>query len=489
MPRVCSCVVMNESKVANLGFSYKEFPTVDQTDLFESICSRFLQNNPNSHIVVHCTHGFNRTGFMICSYLVKQEDWCIEAALAAFEKSRPPGIYKQDYIDELFTRYGDIEDRILAPPKPDWTNEDLEYNDDEQVSNHIASTSGRGGGGPCGDPVLESINGISFSLPAERIKELQRICSHMCKFNRKGFPGSQPVSLSHENLHFLQKEEYMVSWKADGARYMMLILGPDDMFFFDRDYRVAQVFNLQFFRKNSTEFIGDTMLDGEMVIDNFQGENWPRFLIYDVVYCDGQDVSELNFRERLNVIFKNIILPRENAKRSGRIDRTKEPIGIRMKDFFELKDTHKFFATKFQKALAHEIDGLIFQPVKMGYIAGRCDEVLKWKPSTHNSVDFRLKITKETRPGMVEPYIGQLFVGNQDFSFANIKVTKELRNLNNKIIECRFNMQKRQWEFMRERTDKSYPNAYKTAVNVCESIFHPITKDYLLHYISVNAHR
>lgn len=32
---------------------------------------------------------------------------------------RPPGIYKQDYIVELFQRYSD-EEPILAPELPDW---------------------------------------------------------------------------------------------------------------------------------------------------------------------------------------------------------------------------------------------------------------------------------------------------------------------------------------------------------------------------------
>ena len=35
-------------------------------------------------------------------------------------QSRPPGIYKQDYLDELFRRYGDPEDTPSAPPLPQW---------------------------------------------------------------------------------------------------------------------------------------------------------------------------------------------------------------------------------------------------------------------------------------------------------------------------------------------------------------------------------
>jgi mRNA-capping enzyme len=42
-------------------------------------------------------------------------------------------------------------------------------------------------------------------------------------------------------------------------------------------------------------------------------------------------------------------------------------------------------------------------------------------------------------------------------------VTKVLKGLDKKIIECSWDYKKNQWSFMRERTDKSFPNAYSTA--------------------------
>ena len=36
---------------------------------------------------------------------------------------------------------------------------------------------------------------------------------------------------------------------------------------------------------------------------------------------------------------------------------------------------------------------------------------------------------------------------------------------------------------MRERTDKSFPNAYSTAIAVMKSITHPVTECILLQYI------
>jgi len=54
--------------------------------------------------------------------VITGERFCcsIEAALSVFSQMRPPGIYKQDYLDELFTRYGEHDDTPSAPSLPDW---------------------------------------------------------------------------------------------------------------------------------------------------------------------------------------------------------------------------------------------------------------------------------------------------------------------------------------------------------------------------------
>jgi hypothetical protein len=51
-------------------------------------------------ILVHCTHGFNRTGAMLVHYAMRQpQRWPdLTAALAEFARCRSGGIYKEDYI-------------------------------------------------------------------------------------------------------------------------------------------------------------------------------------------------------------------------------------------------------------------------------------------------------------------------------------------------------------------------------------------------------
>lgn len=64
----------------------------------------------------------------------------VEAAVAAFTQARSPGIYKGEYLKELFRRYGDVEDAPPPPTLPEWCFED----DDEEVDddgNSVAQAS------------------------------------------------------------------------------------------------------------------------------------------------------------------------------------------------------------------------------------------------------------------------------------------------------------------------------------------------------------
>lgn len=69
---------------------------------------------------------------------------------------------------------------------------------------------------------------------------------------------------------------------------------------------------------------------------------------------------------------------------------------------------------------------------------------------------------------MVPRKMGYLYVGQLERPFAKMRFTKTLKDLDNKIIECKF--ENNQWMFMRERTDKSFPNSYTTAAGMLLNI-------------------
>jgi mRNA-capping enzyme len=480
---------------------HSECPNVEQTRLFISICQTFLSKNPQQIIAIHCTHGFNRTGFLISAYLCEVFDWSIDAAVSTFSACRPPGIYKESYLKELFSRYGDVEDAPPAPPLPAWNFEEEEESEGLDDDGNDLEAGQSNGNQSSQQPTrrrrgkefekkdakfMEGVPGVVLVTDPTKRSFIQQKIQDMCNWSSSGFPGSQPVSMSVNNIILLQQKPYKVSWKADGTRYMMLIDGKDEVYFTDRDNSIFKVVDgCPTFprRKTPHEHVNDTLLDGEMVVDVVDHVPYPRYLAYDIVKFEGIDVGGTHFDRRAFCINKEIIGPREQAKKEGRIDRTLESFSVRFKDFWDLQHTHTLFSERFQCKLGHEVDGLIFQPVPDAYKPGQALDVLKWKPHTHNSIDFRLKIVKEHHLGMLPETFACLFAGRHSMPFVKIKATKEFRENDSKIVECTWDYDRRTWKFMRVRTDKSFPNSMETACAVFETIKTPLTKEHLLHFI------
>ncbi|XP_023615105.1 mRNA-capping enzyme isoform X5 [Myotis lucifugus] len=444
-----------------------ECPTTENTETFIRLCERFNERSPPELIGVHCTHGFNRTGFLICAFLVEKMDWSIEAAVATFAQARPPGIYKGDYLKELFRRYGDIEEAPAPPVLPDWCFEDDEEEDEDEDGKKEPEPGSSASFGKrrkerlkLGAIFLEGITvkGVTQVTTQPKLGEVQQKCRQFCGWEGSGFPGAQPVSMDKQNIKLLEQNPYKVSWKADGTRYMMLIDGTNEVFMIDRDNSVFHVSNLEFpFRKDLRIHLSNTLLDGEMIIDKVNGQAVPRYLIYDIIKFNAQPVGDCDFNVRLQCIEREIINPRHEKMKTGLIDKTQEPFSVRNKPFFDIYTSRK------------------------KYRPGRCDDILKWKPPSLNSVDFRLKITRMGGEGLLPQNVGLLYVGGYERPFAQIKVTKDLKQYDNKIIECKF--ENNSWVFMRQRTDKSFPNAYNTAMAVCNSISNPVTKEILFEFI------
>ena len=78
---VCECMVHTHT---HCDCRFGEAPTPQQVEDFNRLATHFFEQHPMEVIGVHCTHGYNRTGFLIISYLVEVQDWSLEAAVAAF---------------------------------------------------------------------------------------------------------------------------------------------------------------------------------------------------------------------------------------------------------------------------------------------------------------------------------------------------------------------------------------------------------------------
>jgi len=441
---------------------------------------------PTGLIIVHCTHGFNRTGYMIVNYLMRSSKSSLEknflaSALERFSRVRPPGIYKDHYINDLFKYYHVRRpSSIQTPNVPSW----------------------KGGESPDASPEHEAADDQDLEKPnedwqhddpiGEEIHEDQVRCLRMasiffCKGVQDGgsnlfFPGSQPVSLDSQNMCLLEARRYYVTWKADGSRYMMLICS-DGAYLINRAFAITRV-QLRFPTDKGTPH-HMTLLDGEMVVDEDMatGVRMRRFLVYDMMACNGTAVVNKEFSVRFKMIADEIIKPRNNEKAraaSGKLhyDYSKEIFSIRRKDFWQLQTTPKLLRDIIP-TMSHESDGLIFQSWTDPYKPGTCHELLKWKYASHNSVDF---IFQEGDPSLflmrrktLVPLEGARVVFPDDEDPASYY---------NKIIECRYNQEDGVWEFMRERREKDTPNAYHVYEKVLKSIRDNITEDALVDFIN-----
>ncbi|KAH9608157.1 hypothetical protein KSS87_015409 [Heliosperma pusillum] len=319
------------------------------TFVFEVAQYIFNQSDrqPKKRVFLHCTHGHNRTGYMIVHYLMRtQQATSVTEAIQKFSKVRPPGIYKQDYIDSLYAFYHESKpDLITCPSTPEWKrSSDFDLNgealpeDDDGVPYAPINEKQE-------DTVMITNDDVlGDKIPDEQEFQLRRFCLDMLKLpapgrelrrqttqiskNRKSeptvnvrvdveygvvvgcdhfisyvysrkktrahsyFPGSHPVSLDRENLQLLRQRYYYATWKADGTRYMLL-LSSDGCFLVDRNFKFRRV-QLRFPCKNMSEFHQFTLLDGEMIIDTISPEKQERrYLIYDLIAINRVSIAEL----------------------------------------------------------------------------------------------------------------------------------------------------------------------------------------------------
>uniref|UniRef100_A0AC34FAQ2 Tyrosine specific protein phosphatases domain-containing protein n=1 Tax=Panagrolaimus sp. ES5 TaxID=591445 RepID=A0AC34FAQ2_9BILA len=55
---------------------------------FYDIVEEYFSREKNKIIGVHCCHGINRTGFLICAYMVERMGFALDEAVTLFERSR-----------------------------------------------------------------------------------------------------------------------------------------------------------------------------------------------------------------------------------------------------------------------------------------------------------------------------------------------------------------------------------------------------------------
>jgi protein-tyrosine phosphatase len=68
----------------------KSIPNIECTSEVIAVADEFWSRKPEQYIAIHCAYGFNRTGFVLCCYLIEQCGLSADEALANFAEARSP---------------------------------------------------------------------------------------------------------------------------------------------------------------------------------------------------------------------------------------------------------------------------------------------------------------------------------------------------------------------------------------------------------------
>lgn len=63
----------------------------------------FHQEYPDQIVGVHCTHGINRTGYMVCRYMVERRGFSADQALKIFAEMRGYEVERDNYKQKIYS--------------------------------------------------------------------------------------------------------------------------------------------------------------------------------------------------------------------------------------------------------------------------------------------------------------------------------------------------------------------------------------------------
>ena len=96
---------------------------------FFSAVDTFSSDNDDGLIGVHCTHGLNRTGYMICRYMIEKKGFKPEDAIQTFNEARGHKQERENYLEDLKTKAW--ENRLSETPQK---HDDFNHRDNSSSS-------------------------------------------------------------------------------------------------------------------------------------------------------------------------------------------------------------------------------------------------------------------------------------------------------------------------------------------------------------------
>jgi hypothetical protein len=389
----------------------------------------------------------------------------------------------------------------------------------------------------CCTALLSGVQGTAFPVAHAEIQQVLAGYAELVKPDKKlpltrWFVGPQSVALQPHNLNskslkqtlafsgedeelpdvlnsYDVRKNYTVTDKADGLRKLLYI-------YKERAYFVNSRMRVEFCGFPLKQ-LGNTLLDGEFIQD------LNLFAVFDAYFVNGVDVRARPFEERRSAMVSAVEI----------IAAAKPTFAIKAKTFYSSKDVFSACRLCLAAVYPYAIDGLIFTPLSLGVGMNEhskappnrtltWDKSFKWKET--NTVDFKVSV-QETLEGQVRvgllvfasasnwenpqrtlfeqntqrprnkdglrPFYTEDDATSHACLLPNPMCTLDGQTFDNgAVVEFKYvgeNAPYYNWQPVRVRADKDFPNSFNTAHNTWDAIRNPITPEMVKGEVPVGA--
>lgn len=358
--------------------------------------------------------------------------------------------------------------------------------------------------------------------PNEIQSQLRSMLAGVLGRNTSSFPGAQPVSFARRHItDELLRRDYFMCEKTDGIRCLLWLdqdtQGNEACYLIDRKNEwyflsTDEYPSTHFPRRDDPTFMQchtRTLLDGELVYDTIGGERILRFLVFDILTVEGENVMQKPLQSRLGRIRQFVTDPYNKWLKQFPQARTGRPFELMAKEMNFPYALTAMFSTTLPN-LPHGNDGLVFTCQETPYRFGTDENIIKWKPPHENTIDFRLNLDEQSFPQFdpqdgeeewipdydAKPVFGLDVLHDrgdhhefaklwlEDHEWESFKSLNEL--LDSRILEC-WRDDRGRWRpklepngHPRFRDDKTNANHISTVHKVIDSINDGVTQEELI---------
>ncbi|KAK7693769.1 hypothetical protein QCA50_003341 [Cerrena zonata] len=346
--------------------------------------------------------------------------------------------------------------------------------------------------------------------PQQREQELwlRDVVARLCGLEHQRFPGSQPVSFGSKDLIKLESQDFWVVEKSDGIRVLLFVHTSWDtkdqaVYLIDR-HNQYRLLNGLFFPHYETPAnpLRNTLVDGELVIDidPKTKQETLRFLAFDCLVVDDRNIMSKTLDKRYGHLQEWFYKPYSKMMKEYPNMALSAPFDIKVKPVklsYHVEDVFNVDIPNLQ----HGNDGLIYTSVNTPYLPGTDRNILKWKPPSENSIDFKLVLRFPSLPARprdpdyfakpvfeLHTYCGDRtgipqyemydVLQVDDHEWERMKQSGE--QLDDRIVEVHWDSENECWKMMRFRDDKPNGNHKSVVDNIIKSIADGVEKDQLL---------